>query len=195
MESCYDMSTVPVTIADLSLSVLCVCLFPSTQIAVHFADLHDTPGRMQAKGVIRRQVQWAESRAFFYWRLRRRLIEFQVANVTGDMAVPGARKELIQRIKAWFLARQQQLDGDGSDAEEVWEDDRAMVTWFEVHDAEVQAFVAGLQCDAHASDISAQLSALVRDSCRAGEDAGSALRAALQSLSESERVLILDALN
>ena len=27
------------------------------QVAVHFADLHDTPGRMRAKGVIRRQVE------------------------------------------------------------------------------------------------------------------------------------------
>ena len=27
------------------------------QVAVHFADLHDTPGRMRAKGVIRRQVR------------------------------------------------------------------------------------------------------------------------------------------
>merc|ERR1712100_328305 len=26
------------------------------QIAVHFADLHDTPGRMERKGVIRQQV-------------------------------------------------------------------------------------------------------------------------------------------
>ena len=49
-------------------------------MAVHFADLHDTPGRMEAKGVIRRQVQWKESRAYFYWRLRRRLWEFQCYN-------------------------------------------------------------------------------------------------------------------
>ena len=26
------------------------------QVAVHFADLHDTPGRMKAKGVIKKQV-------------------------------------------------------------------------------------------------------------------------------------------
>ena len=48
------------------------------QVAVQFADLHDTPGRMAAVGVIRRAVPWAEARSFFYWRLRRRLAEFHL---------------------------------------------------------------------------------------------------------------------
>ena len=30
------------------------------QVAVQFADLHDTPGRMEAVGVIRRAVPWKE---------------------------------------------------------------------------------------------------------------------------------------
>jgi acetyl-CoA carboxylase/biotin carboxylase 1 len=47
-------------------------------VAVQFADLHDTPGRMAAVGVIRRAVPWAEARSFFYWRLRRRLAEFHL---------------------------------------------------------------------------------------------------------------------
>jgi acetyl-CoA carboxylase/biotin carboxylase 1 len=45
-------------------------------VAVQFADLHDTPGRMAAVGVIRRAVPWASARSFFYWRLRRRIAEF-----------------------------------------------------------------------------------------------------------------------
>jgi len=40
-------------------------------VASKFADLHDTPGGMQKKGAIRAVVPWAESREFFYWRLRR----------------------------------------------------------------------------------------------------------------------------
>jgi acetyl-CoA carboxylase/biotin carboxylase 1 len=55
------------------------------QVAVHFADLHDTPGRMRAKGVIKKQIMWSQSRAFFYWRLRRRLHEFQMANEVGRL--------------------------------------------------------------------------------------------------------------
>ena len=45
------------------------------QIAVHFADLHDTPGRMVHTGVVRDVVPWAESRRWFFHRLRRLLIE------------------------------------------------------------------------------------------------------------------------
>lgn len=45
---------------------------------MQFADLHDTPGRMQARGAIRKIVPWASSRSFFYWRLKRRLAEFEL---------------------------------------------------------------------------------------------------------------------
>lgn len=44
-------------------------------VAVHFADLHDTPERMLEKGCISEIVPWRTSRSFFYWRLRRCLLE------------------------------------------------------------------------------------------------------------------------
>ena len=43
------------------------------QIDVQFCEIHDTPGRMDAVGVIERQIEWKESRSFFSWRLRRKL--------------------------------------------------------------------------------------------------------------------------
>lgn len=48
------------------------------KVAVQFADLHDTPGRMEARGAVRKVVSWSESRSFFFWRLRRRLAEFDL---------------------------------------------------------------------------------------------------------------------
>merc|ERR1712008_622497 len=45
------------------------------QVAVQFADLHDTPSRMMAKGVIRDVIEWRQSRTKLYWRLKRRLNE------------------------------------------------------------------------------------------------------------------------
>ena len=54
------------------------------QIATHFADLHDTPGRMEAKNVIHGTVPWRRSRSFFYWRLRRRLAEFALRKHVQD---------------------------------------------------------------------------------------------------------------
>jgi acetyl-CoA carboxylase/biotin carboxylase 1 len=141
---------------------------------------------MQAKGVIRKQVQWAESRTFFYWRLRRRLTEFQCANDSGDMHVAGARKEVVQKMKSWFL----QQGGHESD----WEDDRGMVTWFETHDEALKQFIAGMKCNAQANEIASKLSALAGVSNRAGDDKGAALRAALKGLSGTERAQLLEAL-
>lgn len=43
-----------------------------TQVATCFAELHDTPTRMLAKGVLRGIVPWARARTFFHTRLRRR---------------------------------------------------------------------------------------------------------------------------
>ena len=68
------------------------------QIAEHFADLHDTPGRMRAKGVIEDVVPLAESRVYFYHRLRRRLAELPAARklcaATPAMTLAGAKEAL-----------------------------------------------------------------------------------------------------
>lgn len=50
-------------------------------VTTAFADYHDTPGRMVAKKVIRKQVGWAKARKFFYWRMRRRVWESNVVKV------------------------------------------------------------------------------------------------------------------
>ena len=42
-----------------------------------FASLHGTPGRMKRVGVIREVVEWRHSRKYFYWRLRKKLIDLQ----------------------------------------------------------------------------------------------------------------------
>ncbi|CBZ50010.1 hypothetical protein NCLIV_004860 [Neospora caninum Liverpool] len=44
-------------------------------IARFYADLHDRPERMKARGVISSVVNWKKSRAFFYWRAKRRLLQ------------------------------------------------------------------------------------------------------------------------
>ena len=46
-----------------------------TQIACEFADLHDRTGRMEAKGVIRKGLEWSRAREFFFHRVTRRVLE------------------------------------------------------------------------------------------------------------------------
>ena len=117
------------------------------QLAVHFADLHDTPGRMVRKGVIRKVVKWSESRAYFYWRLRRRLAEFslsrEILSIEKDKATKlgngsiKSRRDAIQLIKNWYL------EEDGNDV--TWDDDRHVVSWFENRKHLIEKKVSRLQ--------------------------------------------------
>ena len=154
---------------------------------MHFADLHDTPGRMKAKGVIRRQVQWAESRKFFYWRLRRRLQEFDVVNACGVKNAVGERKQAIQELKQWYCAT-------AGAAAAAWEDDRKMVNWFTEHDSELQAYIATAASNVCIADIGAKLSDLVKATNGAGASSTEVLKQALLNLPEAERTKILAAM-
>jgi acetyl-CoA carboxylase/biotin carboxylase 1 len=67
------------------------------QVAVSFAALHDTPGRMHAKGVVAGVLRWAGARRFFGARLRRRLAEDEAAQrlcAVSDMSLADARAAL-----------------------------------------------------------------------------------------------------
>jgi acetyl-CoA carboxylase/biotin carboxylase 1 len=74
-----------------------------TQVAVTYCDLHDTPGRMKAIGVIREALCWRKSRHYLHWRLRRRLQEAAVANKlrTEAPALETAEiKEFVEKLVA-----------------------------------------------------------------------------------------------
>ena len=72
------------------------------QIAVTFADLHDTPERMVEKGVIQAIIPWQEARPRLYWRLRRLIAE---ENVKSEMRSCGLSKEaqIDAMLRRWFF--------------------------------------------------------------------------------------------
>ena len=43
-----------------------------------FADLHDTPQRMMAKGVIHEILDWKNAREYFYWKVKRKISEAEL---------------------------------------------------------------------------------------------------------------------
>lgn len=96
------------------------------QIAVKFCELHDTPGRMKAVGVIRQDIEWKEARTFFYWRVHRKLAEFDVRNKlidaskVGRSAQPLSPLQASDTIKKWFLETSGSTD---------WENDKTMLSW------------------------------------------------------------------
>lgn len=73
------------------------------QVAIHFADLHDTPKCMLSKGVIQDIVQWKKSRNTLYWRLKRRLLQNQIQKVitkSNDAIQDDVAYEMLRR---WFV--------------------------------------------------------------------------------------------
>ncbi|XP_069470784.1 acetyl-CoA carboxylase 1 isoform X2 [Ambystoma mexicanum] len=100
------------------------------QVAVQFADLHDTPGRMQEKGVITDILEWKTSRTFFYWRLRRLLLEDIVKK-----KIHGANPELTDgqiqaMLRRWFV------EVEGTVKAYLWDNNKDLVEWLEKQMAE-----------------------------------------------------------
>ncbi|XBW38089.1 hypothetical protein QEN19_003676 [Hanseniaspora menglaensis] len=115
------------------------------QISVQFADLHDRSGRMLAKGAIKKELVWVESRKFFFWRLRRRLdVGYLVKRLSAHL--PNATKlELISRIKSWLPATVN------------FENDRDVATWIESNYQTLEKHLEAAKADAFAQSLSKNL--------------------------------------
>jgi acetyl-CoA carboxylase/biotin carboxylase 1 len=107
------------------------------QISVQFCELHDTPGRMKAVGVIERDVEWVESRTFFYWRLRRKLAEFDLRKKLIAAAEVGRGVKALTPIEASGLIRQWFLENPMTN-EAQWNDDKVVLSWMAEHNAELE---------------------------------------------------------
>ncbi|KAJ1846800.1 acetyl-coenzyme-A carboxylase, partial [Coemansia sp. RSA 2703] len=138
-----------------------------TQLAVQFADLHDRAGRMAAKGVIRRELQWKNSRTFFYYRLRRRLAEEQLRK-----QMPGDRKMQDALFAQWFAESCEAGD---------YEDNRKVAQWLEDKEGGVATRMNEWKRAQEAERVAKQVA-------DASDDA---LAAALQSLPAERREQLL----
>ena len=109
-------------------------------VAVHLADLHDTPVRMKEKGVIREIIPWVNARSKLYWRLKRRLLEMRLmkeidaaANVskTSDQTSSGkipntfGHGQKMEMIRRWFI------EDKGDNMRFLWDQDQGAVEWME----------------------------------------------------------------
>lgn len=115
-----DKKSIKISISERENALLPVY----AQIAVKFCELHDTPGRMKATGVIEREVDWEHARTFFYWRLRRKLAEFDLRRKLVDAANVGKSGSLSvieasSMIRDWFC----------EETTSSWNDDKAVLSW------------------------------------------------------------------
>lgn len=92
-------------------------------VAVHFADLHDTPERMLEKGCINEIIPWRDSRKWFHWRLRRLLLEDKfVKQITCSQAKSniGQARSMLRR---WFV------EENGASEAHKWDENKDVVEW------------------------------------------------------------------
>ncbi|XP_039771055.1 acetyl-CoA carboxylase 2 isoform X2 [Ornithorhynchus anatinus] len=97
------------------------------QVAVQFADLHDTPGRMQEKGVITDILEWKNSRTFLYWRLRRLLLEGVVKNEILLANSELSHVHIQSMLRRWFLETEGTVKGY------LWDNNQVVAAWLEKH--------------------------------------------------------------
>ncbi|TSO98495.1 Acetyl-CoA carboxylase 2 [Bagarius yarrelli] len=97
------------------------------QVAIQFVDLHDTPGRMQEKGVITDILDWKNARSFFYWRLRRLLLEEKVKSEIERANRDLSNGHIKSMLRRWFI------ETEGTVKAYLWDNNKAVVEWLEKH--------------------------------------------------------------
>ena len=107
------------------------------QISVQFCELHDTPGRMKAVGVIKKEVEWKEARTFFYWRLRRKLAEFDLRKKLIDATEVGRAVSTLSAVEASNVVKKWFLETPGM-TEAGWDDDKLLLSWMGERYAELE---------------------------------------------------------
>ncbi len=98
------------------------------QVAVQFCELHDTPGRMKAVGVIEKEVAWRGARTYFFWRLRRKLAEFDLRKKVIDAESVIDTKSTITPLEASDYIKKLFIETSGFSTDK-WQDDKAMLSW------------------------------------------------------------------
>jgi len=118
------------------------------QISHEFADLHDRPGRMKAKGVIRDIVPWERAREYFFWRVRRRLVQDALVSEMKAADASLIHGECLALLRGW-------IDGKAS-----WEDDKAVLDFFESEGATIDAKLGEVKVESTKRAISDLLDSL-----------------------------------
>lgn len=119
------------------------------QVSHEFADLHDRPGRMVAKGVIRAMVPWAEARPYFYLRVRRRLAQDALVKALQAVDAELKHQDGVALVRGW--------------CEADWEDDQAVLKWFESAQSKIDGLAAAYKVDAVGAQVGGLLAGLSAD--------------------------------
>lgn len=119
-------------------------------VAVHFADLHDTPERMLEKNCIREIVPWRTSRSWLHWRLRRLLLEHSIVKHIVAAHVNPNIDQARETLCRWFV------EDKGTTVGHLWDNNVEAVHWLleqTKSNSVVQSNIAAIKRDAIISQI------------------------------------------
>ena len=122
-------------------------LQPYRAVAVGFADMHDKAERMRAKGIVRKVVPWKNARRFFYWRLRRAVVEDALAHsilATQDSMSFAEAKDMVA---GWYCetSGSSDMDSPNTDWGQEVQELRKFVEWSESESGRIQSKIEVLQ--------------------------------------------------
>lgn len=115
------------------------------QAATEFADLHDKTGRMKAKGVINEAVSWEDSREYFYYLTKRRVVQDDFVKKLKEADASLTTAAALDILKFVCSAN--------------WDDNSAVLRFFEEHAPAIEAKITSVKADA----IKAQIEKLSND--------------------------------
>ena len=117
--------------------------------------MHDGAERMHAKGIIRNIVPWKHAREFFYWRLKKHVVEGSlmkaIATANESATFAESRRTLHGWFDAWVDAPKNAQDAASFPSSSAWKGDvqmsKAFVRWSEADRAGIDAKVQGMLAD------------------------------------------------
>ena len=154
------------------------------QVANAFADLHDTPGRMQAKGCLQGAVPWEQARTFFYHRLQRRLLEVRYIRDIVALTRPVVSQAMTEE-QVWRKGRET-LYSWMTDAATTT-DDRAFLAWHQANEGVIERQLDKLRAGVFAQKVKAMLGAYERPGLDAGDRTVDGLVAVINSLNKEQK--------
>jgi len=154
------------------------------QVAVHFADMHDTPRRLKAKDCINDEIPWNKARKYFYHRLCRRLAEEEVINTILKADPELTREAAKQYVIGWWLSDHPQKEASNLSKEEY---DEVMTNWLKT-DVKIKERIQIIASDYNSKQVVKQLKS-DKESVMAG------LKKYLKNLDEASKKALLEELN
>ena len=151
------------------------------QVAVQFADLHDTADRMKEKNVVVDVIRWRNCRQFLYWRLRRRLgeAEFIKQMLKADESI--THEQCHAMIRRWFI------ESEGTSALSMWDDNKRVLDWMTDHKQLVEEKIASIQ----SSKVVERITTLGKED---PEVAMAAISQLVHCISDSHKLQLVEAL-